>query len=294
MIEEVLTVIPDPQRPGVYHGPQIDSVIPRTFGGQVASQSLRAAQLAVAAQLADTPATHPTDAPANLPQVHSFHSYFVGPADSTQPLELHVSQLRAGRSFNHQEVRAYQGTGHKKDLKYVLLASFHHPGDSGPAHQDRMPDVDDPETLAPVDAAHANTRLVIGDWSQWDIRPQPRDGRSREKDGAVQRNIWFRNTADLAVYRDDEAFHRAGLAYMADMTIIRTALIGHEDPKVQMASLDHTIWFHRPVRINEWMLYSQDSPAAGEGTGLTRGAVYNANGHLLATVAQEGLIRHLH
>lgn len=253
-------------------GAAVPSNITRTFGGQVASQALRAAQATVEGKL-----------------VHSLHSYFLAPSDSTVPLSLRVERLRDGRSFTQREVRAYQG----EVLKFVMVASFHGAGDRGPEHQVAMPDVPAASELVPGRTQPGTGRVLLGDWDEWDIRMVPEDGRDFAQPaptGPGFRNIWFRNTVPLP---DDAALHQAALTYMSDMTLLRSAIIEHPDMQVQMASLDHALWFSRPVNVNQWMLYSQDSPSAQDGRGLTRGFIFSAAGDLLVEVAQEGLLRQL-
>ena len=250
-------------------GPAVPSNITRTFGGQVAGQALRAAQHTVEDKL-----------------VHSLHCYFVAPSDSTKPLELRVEKLRDGRSFCVRETRAYQGG----DLKNVMIASFHRPGDLGPSHAAPMPRVPDAETLEPAPAHAASARVVLGDWAEWDIRVVPdRDMDIPSPTGRGFGDAWLRNTA--ADLPDDDAFHQAALTYMTDMLLLRATLIPHSGARVQMASLDHVVWFFRPLRVTDWLLYHLDSPSAENGTGLARGLIYNHHGELVAATSQEGLTR---
>lgn len=254
--------------------PAVPSKIARTFGGQVVGQALRAAQHTVQGK-----------------QVHSLHSYFVGPGDSTKEISLDVEVLRDGRSFATRQVRASQDG----KLIFVLNASFRIAGEEGPEHQEPAPQVPGPEEAIPGGGGQLHSpRIILKEWEDWDIRlvPEPhRDPDAAEKTGSGFRYIWFRNTSleDL----DDEDIHRSALAYMSDMTLIRSALIAHQGMQVQLASLDHSIWFVRPVRINEWLLYEQVSPSASGGTGLAQGRFYREDGQLVAITTQEGLMRTL-
>ena len=255
-----------------FHAPVVPSRIERTFGGQTMAQALRAAQLTVEDKLA-----------------HSLHCYFVGPGDSSKPVSIRVERVRDGRSFATRHARVFQG----ERLLFVLIAGFHAVGDTGPHHQDPMPEVPGPEALTERPAA---TRIILQEWSDWDVRLVPEEGRddvAAEATGAGFRNIWFRNTGDLVAKAPDQALHQAALTYMSDMTLLRTALLPHQGDKVQLASLDHSLWFLRPVRADEWMLYSQSSPSAQTGTGLAQGKIFNQRGELLAVAMQEGLTRTL-
>ena len=256
-----------------FRGPVVPSLITRTFGGQTMAQALRAAQLTVDEKL-----------------VHSMHCYFVGPGDSSVPTTIQVERIRDGRSFAHRHVRVYQ----KDRMIFMLSAGFHATGDIGPEHQAAMPQVPPPESIK--DSPYY-TRIILKEWEDWDVRLIPdaeRDAVAAETTGAGFRNIWFRNTGDLLGATSDQSLHQAALLYMSDMTLIRTALLPHQGEKIQLASLDHSLWFLRPVRVDEWMLYSQSSPSAQSGTGLAQGKIFNQRGELLAVAMQEGLTRTLH
>lgn len=254
-----------------FTGPVVPSRIGRTFGGQLVAQALAAAQETIEGK-----------------QVHSVHAYFVGPGDSSAPVDIAVERLRDGRSFSNRQVRLTQSGR----LLFVLTASFRVCGQVGPEHQDRMPDVPDPDEAAALGGgAPYSTRIILQEWNEWDIRLVPQDGRdpaAAETTGSGFRHVWFRNTSDVPA---DPAFHAAGLAYMSDMTLIRSALIEHQGDEVQLASLDHAIWYLRPPRIDEWLLYEQVSPFAHAGTGLAQGKLFSRSGELVAVVMQEGLMR---
>lgn len=256
---------------GQFIAPAVPSQISRTFGGQVVAQALRAAQLTVSEK-----------------QVHSLHSYFLRPGDSSSPMSLQVEPVRDGRSFATRQVRASQ---HGK-LIFILSASFHLPGEQGPEHADPAPKVPLPhEAVRGGGGKLQSPRIILQEWQDWDIRLIPEPGRNSaaaERTGSGFRYIWFRYTGAVPA---EQSYHQAGLAYMSDMTLIRSALIEHQGIEVQLASLDHCMWFFHPVRVDEWLLYEQISPAAGNGTGLAQGKLYNRTGKLLAMTMQEGLMR---
>jgi acyl-CoA thioesterase-2 len=251
----------------------------RVFGGQVLGQALMAANLTVD--------------PARL--VHSLHGYFLLAGDPTQPIIYDVERIRDGGSFTTRRVKAIQ---HGRPI-FSMSASFHKE-EEGYDHQSPMPDVPPPEALPnPKDMiGKLIDKLPEGMRRYWD-RERPIDIRvvdmsrylSREKKTPVQ-HIWIRAAGTLP---DDPALHRAVLAYISDFTLLDTALIAHGkllfDADVQLASLDHAMWYHRPFRADEWMLYVQDSPSAQGARGFCRGAVYTRDGSLIASVAQEGLMR---
>lgn len=262
----------DQQGPDIFRGPAIPSEMSRTFGGQVASQALCAAQRTVEGLVAN-----------------SLHGYFIAPGDSTKPIDFEVEHLRDGRSFATRQVRARQGG----TTIFVMDTSFHRVDDEGPRHQDPMPQVPGPEEVIHLHRADPpSTRILMGEWNDWDIRLVPEadrePSRHEEREISGYRHIWFRNKGQLP---KDLNFHQAALTYMSDMTLIYSSLIPHPGVKVQLASLDHAVWFHRPLSVNDWLLYVQHSPSAGNGVALTRGTVFDINGRLVATVMQEGLTR---
>ncbi|MDO5031743.1 acyl-CoA thioesterase II [Corynebacterium sp.] len=256
--------------------PVVPSKISRTFGGQVVTQTLDAIQRTVEGK-----------------RVHSLHGYFVGPGNAAEPARIEVERLRDGRSFSSRQARMYQDG----KLIFVLTASLHKDGDEGPSHQDPMPKVMSPdEAAAAGGGAPYSTRIILREWEDWDIRlvPEPgRDEEAAETTGAGFRHVWFRNTSASLQGSEDQRLHQAALTYMSDMTLLRAALLPHQGEQVQLASLDHSIWFLRPVRADEWMLYVQNSPVAEGGTGVSQGKIHSQKGELLALVTQEGLMRYL-
>lgn len=255
----------------IFRGPVIESVLQRTFGGQVAGQALAAATRTVDAEFA----------------VHSLHAYFVGPGRPHIPTTYLVDRIRDGRSFVHRDVRAVQDGR----TIFMMQASFHRRGDTGIEHSDTMRDVPDPEdVVVDVSTMPRARRLLFAEWSDWDIRVVPADQYSHNPYTPSQQVVWFRSKERLP---DDETFHVSTLAYMSDMTLLSSAKVPHPGVKLQEASLDHAMWFLRPFRADEWLLYDQVSPSAHAGRALTHGRIFNRAGDLVAVVTQEGLTRHL-
>ena len=251
----------------------------RVFGGQVIGQALVAAQRTVVADR----------------HVHSLHCYFMRPGDPKVPIVYQVDRIRDGGSFTTRRVVALQ---HGKAI-FSMSASFQ-VMEPGLEHFMPMPQVPEPETLKSekelaekyIDHAPEHIRRYWQRERPIELRPVDLTHfLSAEKLDPVQ-NIWIRATGDLP---DDRAIQASVLAYASDMTLIDTSLFAHGravfDPDLQVASLDHAIWFHRPVRMQDWHLYSQDSPNASGARGFTRGGIYTTEGVLVASVAQEGLIR---
>lgn len=251
----------------------------RVFGGQVIGQALVAATRTVEEERF----------------VHSLHAYFVRPGDPSVPIIYDVETIRDGGSFATRRVTAIQ---HGKPI-YFMTASFQD-DEEGFEHQAPMPDVPMPENL--LGEAELKERFLTQAPSHirayWE-RPRPIELRpvaldhyfSAEKLEPSQ-NIWVRTTGPVPAERHLQA---AVLAYLSDMTLLDTSLFAHGtsvlDRRLQVASLDHAMWFHRPPVLDDWLLYSQDSPSAFGGRGMTRGAIFSRSGTLLASVAQEGLIR---
>lgn len=251
----------------------------RIFGGQVIAQALVAAQRTV---------------PADRP-VHSLHGYFVRPGDPSVPVVYEVKRIRDGGSFTTRIVIAIQ---HGQAI-FTLSASFQR-FEEGLDHQAQMPDVPGPDDLPHGEAlretilAHA-TEPVRRYWERprpIEFRPVSFEHYLSEEKLPPHQDIWVRLAGEVG---DDPALNAAILAYLSDMTLLDTSLFAHGlsvfDSRIQAASLDHAMWFHRPVRVSDWLLYSQDSPSSSGGRGLTRGSLFSRDGVLVASVAQEGLIR---
>lgn len=248
----------------------------RVFGGQVAGQALVAASRTVD----DESRT-----------IHSLHAYFLRPGDPTVPILYEVDRIRDGRSFTTRRVVAIQ---HGKAI-FNMSASFQVPED-GLEHAFTMPSAPDPDTLPDRRERLAPFADQLGDMLD---RPQAIDTRiadwsveDRARSLPPHQQVWLRADGQLP---DDPLIHTIVLTYASDMTLLDTSLLPHGgtwfNPTLFMASLDHAMWFHRPFRADQWLLYSQDTPTATSGRGLARGLVYSQGGQLVASVVQEGLIR---
>lgn len=250
----------------------------RVFGGQVIGQALVAAARTVEGRGA-----------------HSLHAYFMREGDPAVPIIYNVDRIRDGKSFTTRRVVAIQ---HGAAI-FSMSVSFQ-VTEQGLDHQIRMPTVPPPEELPSEEelkAAYLHN-APEGVRRYWE-RPRPIELRpvdlrhflSREKLEPLQ-YVWVRATGTLP---DDPDIHRCVLAYASDMTLLDTALFAHGrmifDPDLQAASLDHALWFHRPFRADEWLLYAEDSPSASGARGFNRGSLFSRDGRLVASVAQEGLIR---
>ena len=249
------------------------------FGGQVLGQALSAAQATM---------THPRPA-------HSLHAYFLRAGDVDHPIVYEVDRTRDGGSFSVRRVTAVQ---HGKVI-FVCAASFQE-GEQGAEHQLSMPEVPRPDDISPLAPLPAETLEKLPTKVQrWLDRAgpfefrhvYPRDDLDPPKRPPYQQ-VWFRLAEKVG---DAPELHRALLAYASDFHLLGTATFPHGisyyQPNVQMASLDHALWFHRPFRADEWLLNSIDSPSASGSRGLARGMIYDIHGHLVASTAQEGLIR---
>jgi len=263
----------------LFRGIQPDTMLQRVFGGQVAAQSLVAGARTVEPPLS----------------AHSLHSYFLRPGDTTVPIVYDVERMRDGRSFSTRRVVARQ---HGRSI-YFMTISFQRPED-GFDHQDRMPTVPPPEdSLSVGEVVRRRSPERAEQWlTEWaalelraigDSRP---GGELSSEDRPAQSRLWIKVGGRLD---DVELTHKAAFTYASDLTLLGSALVPHHllvtSPQVQSASLDHTIWFHRPFRADEWLLYDQTSPSASGARGLALGRVFTQDGRLVATVAQEGLIR---
>ncbi|MGI5273676.1 acyl-CoA thioesterase [Nonomuraea sp. CA-218870] len=266
----------------MFRGRSPEERIQRVFGGQVAAQALVAAGRTV------PPGKN----------VHSLHAYFIRPGDPAVPIVYDVERVRDGRSFTTRRVVAIQ---HGKAI-FTMSASFHIE-EPGIEHQaSAMPAVPAPETLPTFQ--EQITALVGEDHEQreWLARPRPVDARyvsplvweaHLDPDlRSAETNVWFRFDADLP---DDPLLHVVLGAYASDYTLVDTILLAHGlawgTSDIMGASLDHAMWFHRPFRADEWLLYAQESPWAGGARGLARGEMYNASGELVVSVVQEAMIR---
>jgi acyl-CoA thioesterase II len=264
----------------LFRGIQPDTMLQRVFGGQVAAQSLVAA-----ARTVDP-----------VRSVHSLHSYFLLPGDTAVPIVYDVERIRDGKSFSTRRVVARQ---HGRAI-YYLTASFQKP-EEGFEHQDVMPSVpapaDSPDVAELVrrrSPDHADEWLK--EWAALELRwvgDSGEHGGIPNDERPAQSRLWIRVNGRLD---DTPLTHQAAFTYASDMTLLGSTLVPHgvqiSDPTMQSASLDHTIWFHRPFRADEWLLYDQASPSASGARGLAIGRLFTEHGVLVATVAQEGLIRY--
>lgn len=255
------------------------SEMPRVFGGQVAAQALMAACSSV---------------PASR-HVHSLHAYFLLGGDPSVPIIYDVDRVRDGGSFSTRRVSARQ----HGDVIFYLTASFHK-SEPGYDHQTQMPDVPAVEDATPMVEllSSLNERIASHwrrEWAALDLRyvgdNRPDDDPQREANGAVQR-MWFRTNGDLP---DDPVLQACMLTYISDLSLLGVSLLPHGiligSSRIQPASLDHAVWFHRPARADEWLLYDQTSPSATGARGFATANIYAQDGTLVASVAQEGLIR---
>lgn len=252
---------------------------PRVFGGQVVAQALVAASRTVE---------------ASRPP-HSLHAYFLLGGDPAVPIVYEVERIRDGGSFTTRRVKAIQ----KGRAIFAMSVSFH-VAEAGVEHAAERPDVPGPTDLADARTLVREGGSIVPEpmlayfTQAWPIELRPVET-ERYRDRAprpARYHVWMRATKPLP---DDPALHRAVLAYASDMTLLDATLIPHGrtvfDPEIQSASLDHALWFHRPFRADSWLLYAQDSPSASGGLGFARGTFHDEAGHLIASVAQEGLIR---
>lgn len=254
-----------------FRGSSPQTTLQRTFGGQVAGQALVAAVRTVGAGFG----------------VHSLHGYFLRPGRPSIPTDYLVDRVRDGRSFSTRRVT---GTQDGRAI-FTMSASFHI-GDDGPEHQDAAPDVPAPEELddagASTDPAAEAGAWYVREWPDWDIRRVPTPQLHVRPGAAAQQQVWMRYRHPLPA---DPVFHVCTLAYLSDMTLLGSARVPHPDADLQGASLDHAMWFLRPFRADEWLLYDQTSPSAGLGRALTQGRIFTRDGQLVAAVVQEGLMR---
>jgi acyl-CoA thioesterase II len=269
----------EPLEDNLFRGPRGAEGWQRVFGGQVLGQSLVAAARTVEASR----------------PVHSLHGYFLLAGDPSRPIVYDVERIRDGGSFTTRRVKAIQ---HGRPI-FSMSSSFHK-SEPGFDHQAAMPEVPPPESLPnPKDAIAKHLDALPGAMKSYWSREQPIDMRvadlsrylTREKKTPIQ-HIWIKANGRLP---DDPVVHQAVLAYASDFTLLDTALIAHGkllfDADVQLASLDHGMWFHRPFRADDWLLYAQDSPSGFGARGFCRGSIYSRDGVLIASVVQEGLMR---
>lgn len=259
----------------LFRGQQPETIRQRVYGGQVAAQALIAASRTVPEGFA----------------VHSLHSYFLLPGDYTIPIIYDVERIRDGKSFTTRRVLARQ---HGRPIYYQTV-NFQRP-EAGLEHQDVMPEVKPPEEgldLMELMTERGSDDGLSKEWAALDVRWIGNSAYGLDPDPMhpSRTQVWIRVDGRLT---DDPMEHLATFTYASDVSLLGATLAAHPEDgpdKVQMASLDHTIWFHRPFRADEWWLYDQWSPSASGARGLALGRIFTQDGTLVATVAQEGLIR---
>ncbi|MFY8274448.1 acyl-CoA thioesterase II [Pseudoalteromonas sp. SSDWG2] len=264
---------------GLYRGASQDLGFKAVFGGQVMGQALSAAK-------------------ETLPEgrvVHSLHSYFLRPGDAARPIVYDVENIRDGKSLSTRRVSAIQ---YGKPIFY-MTASFS--GESqGLEHQSTMPDVPAPEGLRSAldfyrEHAHQIPEPIRNKFiseKAIDMRPVNFQNPFDPQVAEPVKHIWFKANGEMP---DDQRIHNYLLAYASDFEFLPTALLPHGKsfmhPNMQVATIDHAMWFHRPFRMDEWMLYSVDSPSASGGRGLVRGQFFDRQGNLVVSTIQEGVMR---
>jgi len=262
----------------LFRGKSRDLGSSRVFGGQVLSQAVLAASQTVEGRL-----------------MHSLHAYFLRPGDPLASIVYDVDRSRDGHSFTARRVVAIQ---HGQPI-FTMSASFQI-AEEGLNHQFEAPEVPDPDEIPPPEPVggdcvfplHEKIRCWINRFGPFEFRRVGSYDPVHPLPQAPFQQVWFRVHGELP---DDPVLHRALLAYVSDFHLVGTATLPHglsaADDTLVMASLDHAMWFHRDFRLHGWFLYACDSPASGGGRGLSRGMIYNRAGVLVASAAQEGMIR---
>jgi acyl-CoA thioesterase-2 len=261
----------------IFMGPSQRQPRQRVFGGQVLAQSLIAANRTVDAARS----------------VHSMHGYFLRPGDANKPITFGVQRLRDGRSFSARRVHAYQ-----EGMPILSMIASFQEEDEGIDHQSPMPaGIPDPESLpSTADLLGRFDHPVARHWAYerpFDIRHvDPPLYVSANGEREARNAVWMKTFGPMP---DDANTHRAALAYASDYTLLESILRKHGlswiTPGMSVASLDHAMWWHRPVRVDEWLLYVQESPSAQGARGLATGKIFSRDGQHVATVAQEGMVR---
>lgn len=262
----------------IFRGESRDIGSSRVFGGQVLGQALTAASYTVDDR-----------------EVHSLHAYFLRAGDVKAPIVYEVDRARDGKSFSNRRVVAIQ---YGRPI-FNMAASFQSP-EQGLEHQAEIPDVPPPESLTdlrelPEDLLKGLSqpmRRFLTHERPFEMRPVDPVLLLTPEPSAPRREVWIRTRDRIT---DEPELHRNLLAYISDYQLLGTSILPHGvrfgDPQMQVASLDHAVWFHRPFRVDDWLLYSMDSPSASGARGLALGRFYARDGTLVASIAQEGLIR---
>ncbi|MBL4823455.1 MAG: acyl-CoA thioesterase II [Colwellia sp.] len=264
---------------GIYRGQSQDLGFRALFGGQVMGQALSAAQETVSVDRF----------------VHSLHSYFLRAGDASKPVVYEVEDIRNGVSFSTRRVKAIQNG----QAIFYMTASFQCP-EEGFNHQDVMPNVPNPDYLPSYndfiakyqDALPKAMRENFLAEKPIEIRPIQQYNWLKPEKADSNYQIWLKTNGNLP---DDLRIHSCMLAYASDFHFLPTALLPHGAshllPNFQIATIDHAMWFHRPFRFDDWLLYCMDSPSASNGRGLVKGQIFNRQGELVASTMQEGVIR---
>jgi acyl-CoA thioesterase-2 len=279
VVDEVLALLDlEPIEVNLFRGVSPQDRWQRVFGGQVIGQALVAAGRTVEDRAA-----------------HSLHAYFLRPGDPKVPIIYEVDRIRDGRSFTTRRVVAIQ---HGRAI-FSMAVSFQI-DEPGMEHQIDMVQVPEPEKLkSEMELRRAHVDKIPEKYRKHFLREQPIEMRPVNprnmfdpQPGEPVQQVWFRATAPVS---KNQLVQQCVLAYASDMTLLDTCLLPHgvswENSNLQSASLDHAMWFHHPFEVDEWLLYSQDSPAASGARGFNRGSIYTRQGKLVASVAQEGLVR---
>ena len=264
---------------GIYRGQSQDLGLPALFGGQVMGQALSAAQETI----------------EEGRYIHSLHSYFLRPGDPKKPVIYDVENIRDGKSFSTRRIKAIQNG---KAIFY-MTASFQQP-EQGFDHQDIMPDVVGPDALPSYSDfirensqhLHESIRGIFLAEKPIEIRPVEQYNWITPEKMPAKCQMWIKANGKLP---DDLRIHTYLLAYTSDFHFLPTSLMphgaSHWQRNFQIATIDHAMWFHRPFRFDEWLLYVTQSPSATSGRGLVRGQIFNRQGELVASTMQEGVIR---
>jgi acyl-CoA thioesterase-2 len=280
VLEDLLQLLElEPIEENLFRGRSQDLGFRQLFGGQVLGQSLSAASRTV------EPERH----------VHSLHSYFLRPGDAALPVVYTVDRVRDGGSFSTRRVVAVQ----KGQTLFTMMASFQG-REEGFTHQAEMPQVPGPETLtSDIELLRRHEQRIPEPLREKFLGPKPIEMRPvvyydpfNPQPTEPVRNVWIRANGPMP---EDPKVHKYMLAYASDFNLLATAMQPHGasymNPRLQIASLDHALWFYGDLHMDEWLLYSMDSPWSGNSRGLARGRIFTRDGRLMASVAQEGLLR---
>lgn len=265
----------EPIEVNLFKGNSVNPSSQRVFGGQMIGQAMVAACRTVEGRLP-----------------HSLHCYFILPGDPKAPLIYEVERLRDGRSYSTRRVTAVQ----HGNCVFSIMVSFHIEEDGAVDHEEKMPDVPPPEELIPNELPKPPNCFETSEFSRRhyavELRPVEMGRYFGQKIDNGRIHIWIKAAANL---EQDPVLHISALAYASDYSLMDAVMARYGyppfDKRVIPATLDHAMWFHRPFRADEWLLYAHDSPSAQGGRGLTRGLIFKRDGKLVASVAQEGSLR---